>query len=366
MARALAAAALLALWLPPAARAAPAATQPASSNAELSFAENVYVKLSGACRAIVDLRYSSQKDQGELVKSMKIVQLVGSELRTFPIDSAYRSLTSTLSFDISKQTKVIIHGFNDNAQSEVPLELARAYGEKNMFNVLLVDAEELLNKWYPLSVHNARAAARRLANLLANLEQHGAAAADLHLLGVSLGAHVAGWAGKYFRLYKGRKLGRITGLDPAGPCFTHAYSDQRLDRHDAEYVDVIHSNRLVQGVIEPLGHADYYLNGGGPHQPGCAAPSCSHLRAAQAYAESVRSPRAFVAVRCADWQHFLHNSCGTDYSVMGYGSSFTTRGQFYLRTNPDPPYGMGMNGTVYKDKVKSTTQKWMEQLNLIK
>lgn len=294
----------------------------------------------------MDFRYGSLNDQSKLTKKMKIVQLDGNIIRTFAMDEAFMALTKPSIFDITKQTKVVIHGFRDNSQSAVPQDLAQAYNEKKMFNVLLVDSEELIDKGYILSAHNARLVGKRLANLLANLENFGVNAEDIHLLGISLGAHIAGWAGKYFRQYRNRSLGRITGLDPAGPCFSYAYSDQRLDKSDADYVDVIHSNRLVQGVIESLGHADFYINGGGPNQPGCVMPSCSHLRAAQVYTESIRTPKSLVGIRCQSWKHFEQNACEIDeYAVLGYGSSMTSRGQFYLKTSADPPYGLGMEGT---------------------
>lgn len=310
----------------------------------------------------MDLRQSSMSDQNELVKTMKIVQINGDTMRSYPINEAFGALTQPSMFDITRQTKVIIHGFKDNSQSLLPSELAQAYNEKNMFNVLVIDAEDMLNKWYILSVHNSRLVGKRIANLLANLETFGANAEDFHLLGISLGAHIAGWAGKYFRQYKTRKLGRITGLDPAGPCFSYAYSDQRLDKMDANYVDVVHSNRLVQGVIEPLGHADFYINGGGPNQPGCFMPSCSHLRAAQVYVESVRTPKSFVGIRCKSWQHFVANACEKeDFAVLGYGSSTATRGLYYLRTSANSPFGLGMNGT---KNVQTTMDNWLNTLNL--
>lgn len=40
------------------------------------------------------------------------------------------------------------------------------------------------------------------------------------------------------------------------------------DESDAEFVDVIHTNALVQGKMERCGHVDFYLNGG-ILQPGC-------------------------------------------------------------------------------------------------
>ena len=62
-----------------------------------------------------------------------------------------------------------------------------------------------------------------------------------------MGAHVAGYTGKYYiERHQGKQLPRITGLDPAGPMFeyeeTEAIRAIRLDRDDAEVVDVIHSN----------------------------------------------------------------------------------------------------------------------------
>lgn len=302
----------------------------------------------------MDFRYSSLNDQSKLIKTMKIVQLDGSTVRIFPIDKTFSALTKPSIYDITKQTKIIIHGFKDSSRSQVPLDLAQAYNEKRingikMFNVLLVDAEEMIDKGYILSAHNARIVGKRLGNLLANLENFGVNADDFHLLGISLGAHIAGWAGKYFRQYKGQSLGRITGLDPAGPCFSYAYSDQRLDKTDAAYVDIVHSNRLVQGVIEPLGHADFYINGGGPNQPGCLMPSCSHLRAAQVYTESVLAPKSFVGARCQSWKHFESNACNSgEFAVLGYGSSTTTLGLYYLRTSANSPYGLGMSGTKYE------------------
>lgn len=296
------------------------------------------------------------------MKTLKIVQLDGNMTKSFPINEAFSALTQPSMFDITKQTKFIIHGFKDSSRSAVPWDLAKAYNEKQMFNVLLIDAEEMLNKWYFLSVHNARFVGKRIANLLANLETFGANAEDFHLLGISLGAHIAGWAGKYFSRYKRRRLGRITGLDPAGPCFSYAYSDQRLDKTDAKYVDVVHSNRLVQGIIESLGHADFYINGGGPNQPGCVMPSCSHLRAAQVYTESIRTPKLFVGIRCKSWKHFETNACEKDdFAVMGYGSSVGTRGLYYLRTSSNTPYGLGMAGTKY---VQTIMDSWLRTLNM--
>lgn len=66
------------------------------------------------------------------------------------------------------------------------------------------------------------------------------------------------------------KLRRISGLDPAMPLFITAGVEDKLDPSDAHFVDVIHTNALVQGKIERCGHVDFYMNGG-IMQPGCWA-----------------------------------------------------------------------------------------------
>lgn len=61
----------------------------------------------------------------------------------------------------------------------------------------------------------------------------------------------------------------ITGLDPAYPTFNSRPKSMKLDKGDAEFVDVIHSCGGYLGYAEPLGHVDFYPNGGSFFQPGC-------------------------------------------------------------------------------------------------
>ena len=87
-------------------------------------------------------------------------------------------------------------------------------------------------------------------------------------MGHSLGAHIAGFIGNRFS----GKIARITGMDPARPDFEAPIMKDpkdRLDPTDAKFVDVIHSDSGAAGFIRPLGHADFYPNGGSFRQPGC-------------------------------------------------------------------------------------------------
>lgn len=59
-----------------------------------------------------------------------------------------------------------------------------------------------------------------------------------------------------------------TGLDPAGPGFNEAPEWSRLDPGDATIVDIIHTSMQVLSLSHPVGHVDFYPNGG-RSQPGC-------------------------------------------------------------------------------------------------
>ena len=52
------------------------------------------------------------------------------------------------------------------------------------------------------------------------------------------------------------------GLDPAGPYFTATNKDVHLDKTDANYVDIIHTNAGYIGTADIVGHTDFLPNGG--------------------------------------------------------------------------------------------------------
>ena len=133
------------------------------------------------------------------------------------------------------------------------------------------------------------------------------------------------------------------------------HADLIISKEDAEYVDVIHTDGLALGFLVPLGHADFYPNGG-ITQP-C---SCSHVcpdvdcngwkdhgRAPAYFEESILSPEKFPAWKCdMSWFDFVvSGSClfETDSPVTSMGEWSNSGGApeegiYFLTTKNQAPY----------------------------
>ncbi|XP_023951766.1 uncharacterized protein LOC112055790 [Bicyclus anynana] len=269
-------------------------------------------------------------------------------------------------FDTARPTRVIVHGFGSNCDNVWVYEMRSALMAVEECNVICVDWEggaSMPN--YLRAAANTRLVGKQLAMLLEGLGQHiDMKFEDVHLIGFSLGAHVAGFAGSELK-----NISRITGLDPAGPLFEFQDPRARLDRSDAKFVDVIHSNgeTLILGGLgaaQPLGHVDFYPNGGRV-QHGCsnlfvgavsdlvlpwagASPEgrslCNHRRAYKFFTDSVSPKCHFPAFPCSDYDTFVEGKCfpcdgDRRCGNMGYYADRSLgRGQLYLLTREEEPF----------------------------
>ncbi|KAL6432851.1 hypothetical protein ACFW04_006305 [Cataglyphis niger] len=235
-------------------------------------------------------------------------------------------------FRIERRTVIIVHGFLSHGNETWISDMERALLQWDDVNVMVVDWSAGSNTWnYYKAAVNTRIVGYQISKFIehvtnATISNEGSDMSNwgpLHLIGHSLGAHICGMTAKELKKRQSRwTIRRITGLDPAQPCFRNADPSVHLHKNDAPFVDVIHTNgRLLTslglGLPEAIGHMDFYPNGG-KTQPGCARtePSyfdylpisktaiqkaiCSHGRSYIYLTESLASA---ATGNCSFWAH---------------------------------------------------------------
>ncbi|XP_013784852.1 pancreatic triacylglycerol lipase-like isoform X2 [Limulus polyphemus] len=247
----------------------------------------------------------------------------------------------TSNFIPSAETKILIHGYAGSLSGENWLEAAA----------------------------NARLVGAELALLIQKLQELiGIKPEDVHIIGHNLGSQVAGYAGERIE-----KLGRITALDPPGPYFTNTAKKVRLDRTDADLVDVIHTDISVfpigDSTTEAVGHIDFYPNGG-DYQPGCLLDpistlftqgfeqgirriaACDQMRAIDYFLEAIDGENCTpVGVACDSWENYLDGKCtdcgedgqncimiGPEAEIFRKFKDKKNGKKFYLKTSSTKPY----------------------------
>uniref|UniRef100_A0A2C9GRW6 Uncharacterized protein n=1 Tax=Anopheles arabiensis TaxID=7173 RepID=A0A2C9GRW6_ANOAR len=254
-----------------------------------------------------------------------------------------QSNLSSSYFNPSHPVKVIIHGYNADMFLTPLINMKGEYLSRANYNLFYVDWSDLAHgPCYPSAVHNTRHVGKCIGQLVQRIIDAGTD--NIHLVGFSLGAQVTNYVSTTVRPFR---LKRITGLDPAMPLFITAAPDDKLDPTDAEFVDVIHTNALVQGKIERCGHVDFYVNGG-ILQPGCWGSgqnpmACSHHRAPDYYAESIRSLTGFWGWSCQSYVYYLLGFCPQNNAqvIAGEDCPTGTEGMFMITTNPASPFAIG-------------------------
>ncbi|GAB1301864.1 Endothelial lipase [Apodemus speciosus] len=275
-------------------------------------------------------------------------------------------LLENCGFNMTAKTFFIIHGWTMSGMFESwlhKLVSALQMREKDA-NVVVVDWLPLAHQLYTDAVNNIRVVGQRVAGLLDWLqEKEEFSLENVHLIGYSLGAHVAGYAGNFVKGTVGRIMAS-TRLDPAGPMFEGVDINRRLSPDDADFVDVLHtytlSFGLSIGIRMPVGHIDIYPNGG-DFQPGCGfndiigsfaygtiseIVKCEHERAVHLFVDSlVNQDKPSFAFQCTDSSRFKRGIClscrKNRCNNIGYNAKKMRKkrnSKMYLKTRAGMPF----------------------------
>uniref|UniRef100_A0A6A7G9Y3 Inactive pancreatic lipase-related protein 1-like n=1 Tax=Hirondellea gigas TaxID=1518452 RepID=A0A6A7G9Y3_9CRUS len=278
----------------------------------------------------------------------------------------------------NKPTYIVVHGFLGNGLEPWIYEIKDKLLRKEACNVISVQWPSgwryFVIDYYHVTGH-VPVVGQEIAKLLQMIDKHkGLSTMDIHMIGHSLGAHIAGFTGKTLNT----TIARITGLDPAGLLYYNTDAKERLDKSDAAYVDVIHTNGCRNyliwtdcfGINMNIGHTDYWPNGG-LHQPACQSLTrngthrddvnsnsnktgsasvrwsigCDHLMSHTYFLESLNysgSSELFLAQTCDSYDQYTTGncSCGRVPQYMGYHANYRGTGNYYLNTSSTKPYAL--------------------------
>uniref|UniRef100_A0A7N4PAJ8 Lipase G, endothelial type n=1 Tax=Sarcophilus harrisii TaxID=9305 RepID=A0A7N4PAJ8_SARHA len=155
-------------------------------------------------------------------------------------------------FNTTAKTFFIIHGWTMSGMFEnwlFKLVSALQMREKDA-NVVVVDWLPLAHQLYTDAVNNTREVGSKIAKMLNWLqEKEHFSLENVHLIGYSLGAHVAGYAGNFVR----GTIGRITAITEVVKCeherAVHLFVDSLVNQDKQSFAfQCTDSNRFKKGI----------------------------------------------------------------------------------------------------------------------
>ncbi|XP_067951334.1 pancreatic lipase-related protein 2-like [Watersipora subatra] len=243
-------------------------------------------------------------------------------------------------FNASLPTKIFIHGWFGGGWNWYIRDMRRQMLIHEDCNFIEVDwSEESVNINYAEAKLSAQQVGKNTAEFIIWLHDNfGLDYSLVHIIGHSLGGQAAGAAGKYLQ---NPPIGRISGLDPAQPGFNLTDPSDTLGPEDADFVDVIHTTFVA---IKPMGHVDFYPNGGSLGVPALTWIH-SHLQAVYIYTESINGHCQFTSYVCESYSKLTNGGCETycptarSCNQMGYHASPSgALGSLQLQIREAKPY----------------------------
>ncbi|XP_073816146.1 phospholipase A1-like [Musca autumnalis] len=302
--------------------------------------------------------WMNKKEAENYLEVMENIQSLG--LRTIPvkyylytrvnpskgtkIEATTQSVNASY-FAGSKPTYFVVHGWIQSYTSGMNRNIRDAALGTFDCNVIVVDWAHARSVNYANSVIAVPKVGKKIAEMIDFLNKnYNMSFETLTVAGHSLGAHVAGYAGKNV---KNGKINTIIGMDTALPLFRYDKPEKRLADTDAFYVQSIHTNGGLLGFQKPIGKGAFYPNGG-QKQPGCVLDltgACSHGRSTTYYAEALRLNN-FASIECSNYKEAVSGRCGAKFSTVHMGAVYPENkvaGIFYVPVRKGPPFGVTIN-----------------------
>ncbi|XP_065169058.1 lipase member H-B-like [Atheta coriaria] len=247
--------------------------------------------------------------------------------------------------DPTVKTVFVVHGFlSSMATDNYITNITSAYRDVG-YNSICVDwTGYLFAINYPILVYGGISQiGTALGDKILLLLSHGVNLKQVEVFGESLGADIAGFAGRYIKQRTNSTLHRIAGLDPAGPLLGRVFgifeNPNALRATDADIVDISHTDGEFLGTTDNIGSVDFYINGG-LSQTACDEATmnplggiilnlCSHVFASIIFRVSIGN---------SDYK--ASSSPDTCENLVVYGDLFNgnATGIYFLRTENDYPY----------------------------
>ena len=288
---------------------------------------------------------------------------------SYPLfDDSFTDKIANNSKQPNSMIALILHGFDSHSHKKEYEDIRKALLRTPLYeNVLQVNySRAVKGPDYIQAMANSEVVGRKIANFIIDLTERKQVASleQIHLIGFSMGCQVAHFASDWIKIQtSGKKIGRVTGLDPAG-VLTIRHPKSQITPKDARFVDVIHSSagfedgaRVVPsfvfqriGISEAVGHIDFYPNGGSTH-PQCSItdfPACKHDQSLTYFFHSIHSCNYF-SISCTDIDIFsseVSKACkdagkagpGSRMGLYSFQKNPEGRGIQFLETTKKPPH----------------------------
>ncbi|KAM3960591.1 lipase member H [Aphomia sociella] len=269
----------------------------------------------------------------------------------FPVEKAAQGILATPELDKRKKFIIFVPGYKSNINKPTQEQIRETFKNHPNSYLIILDHSPYTNdkdgmiKSYERSVRHVYYIGKSLAEMLTGLKTGGISPKNMHCIGHSLGSQILGQTGEIFINNTGKKISRITALDPAGPCFSNSLIQEQVRSGVAEYVEVYHCNAGGLGSSSVLGDIDFFVNKKGSSQPNCGTPwipgifdsskaaRCNHKTCVNMYTSTVSHPEWFIAHKCDKYTDYKKGGCSrNDVTMAGFWNPGTATGVYYFST----------------------------------